>query len=74
MLVSQQELMDLTGRKRPSAIGRQLAQMGIKYAIAADGWPRVLRIEAERALTHESRTLPGTQPDINSLNEWQNTH
>jgi hypothetical protein len=50
MFLSQTELADLTGRKRASSQIRWLAQAGIRHVLAADGRPRVLRQEVERAM------------------------
>lgn len=36
------ELRQLTGLERPSAIKRFLTQQRIPYMVGADGWPRVL--------------------------------
>ncbi len=49
-LATRQELLDLTGRKRPSAVAQQLRRMGLHYAPGADGWPRVLVSAIEKLL------------------------
>ena len=48
MFLSQAELAELTGLKRPSAQARWLAQAGLRHVLGADGRPRVLRAEVER--------------------------
>ena len=47
MFLTQEQIVELTGRERPAAIARQLTEMGIRYAIAADNWPRVMILEVE---------------------------
>lgn len=42
-ILAKQELRELTGLKRPSAIRRWLEQQRIPYMVGADGWPRVLQ-------------------------------
>lgn len=42
-VASPDELRELTGLMRPSAIKRYLDQEGIPYMPGADGWPRVLQ-------------------------------
>ena len=50
MFLTPTELTELTGLKRGSAQARWLAQAGIRHVLAADGRPRVLRAEVERAM------------------------
>jgi len=50
MFLTPDELAILTGRKRASSQIRWLAQAGIRHVLAADGRPRVLRAEVERAM------------------------
>jgi hypothetical protein len=50
MLLTAAELAELTGLKRPSAQARWLAQAGLRHVLGADGRPRVLRAEVERAM------------------------
>lgn len=42
MFLTNNDLTQLTGLKRPSAIRRWLKSEGFKYAVGADNWPRVL--------------------------------
>ena len=50
MFLTQSELIELTARKRASGQISWLAQAGLRYVIGADGRPRVLRQEVERAM------------------------
>lgn len=43
MFLTREELIELTGGRRPSSVCHWLDRQGIRYAIARDGWPRVLR-------------------------------
>lgn len=58
LVLSQQEIADLTGRMRRSAQLRQLAFMGIPYRERSDGTLVVLRIHA---ITVEAATPPAPQ-------------
>lgn len=49
-LATRQELRELTGRSRPTAVAAQLRRMGLHYAPGADGWPRVLVSAIEKLL------------------------
>lgn len=42
MFLSNDDLVALVGRKRPSAIKKWLDRQSISYIDSADGWPRVL--------------------------------
>lgn len=42
MVLSNQQLIALSGRQRPRAVRRWLDQQRIPYLVSADGWPRVL--------------------------------
>jgi hypothetical protein len=50
MFLTPTELADLTGLVRASAQVRWLARAGMRFVLAADGHPRVLRAEVERAM------------------------
>lgn len=43
MFLTRGELQEMTGYKRPTAMRRWLAENAFEYAVAADGYPRVLR-------------------------------
>ena len=49
-LATRQELQELTGRRRPSAVAAHLRQLGVRYVLAADGSPRVAQAELDRLL------------------------
>lgn len=40
---TKEELQEWTGRKRKSLVIQQLREYGVRFDIAADGWPRVFR-------------------------------
>lgn len=71
MLVTQQELKDLTGRRRPSKIAEQLSIMGIRFVRGADNWPRVHMAELDRVLVGGGVRSQDVQPDLNALRVWQ---
>jgi hypothetical protein len=50
VFLSQTELADLTGRRRSSAQIRWLSAQNLRFVLGADGRPRVLRAEVERAM------------------------
>jgi hypothetical protein len=50
VFLSQTELRDLTGLRRASAQIRWLSSNGLRFAVGADGRPRVLRAEVEGRL------------------------
>lgn len=52
--LSQKDLKDLTGLQRPSAVVRWLDNQKIRYLLAADGWPRVLRVTVIERLGFKS--------------------
>ncbi len=55
MFLTPDDLAALTGRRRPAAQCRQLARMGIRFGLDADGHPRVLLAEVERAMLSSPR-------------------
>jgi len=50
MFLTLAELAELTGRKLAKAQAAWLAQAGLRHVLGADGRPRVLRQEVERAM------------------------
>lgn len=48
MFLQADELIALTGRRRPSAQVRWLTLSGMRFAIGGDGQVKVLRAEVER--------------------------
>ena len=43
MILTKQELADISGLKRPDAMRRWLDRQQIPYIVGADKWPRVLQ-------------------------------
>ncbi len=73
MLLSQQELIELTGRKRPSKVAEQLSIMGIRFIRGADSWPRVHLAEIDRVLVGAVPRGNDAQPDMDGLRCWQDS-
>lgn len=63
LFLTTDELRELTGYQRPSCMIRQLRENGVRFFIAADGYPRVARNEIESR--HPSRQ--SMEPDFSSL-------
>jgi hypothetical protein len=63
-LLSEHELVQLTGRVRPAAQRRALARMGIRHWTRADGHTVVPRAAIDRP---EQTELLGTQPNWGAL-------
>lgn len=72
-LLTRKDMSDLTGRKRPAAIARQLSEMGIRFEFGADRWPRVLTSEVERVL-YGATLSKVPEPDFEALKHWQRDH
>ena len=66
------ELIGLTHRRRPSAQARALQVMGVPYRTRPDGTLLVGRIAAERALTGPAPAEPQRQAAANGL-RWSRT-
>ncbi len=67
MFLTPEQLVELTGRRRPSAQVRWLRENHWAYAVNADGHPRVAAAEAARQLeTGGSRRSPAppVEPDF----------
>lgn len=47
MILTKDEIYRLTGYKRPSRQIEWLKKYGVRFMVAADGYPRVLRRELE---------------------------
>lgn len=60
--LSRHEVYELTGYKRPSCQIAWLKAQGIRFMVAADGYPRVLRRELE---TPENQPL--RKPNLEAL-------
>ena len=65
-LATRQDLCDLTGRKRRGAVADHLRQLGVRYVLGADGWPRVAQAEIDRLLGPAGATQ-GKEPDFKAL-------
>lgn len=63
LLLTKQEVWELTGYQRGRCQIRILKANGIRFTEAADGSPRVARAEIERS----GRLTSSTQPDFSSL-------
>lgn len=69
MILSKDELRELTGYRRPSCILSSLRENRIPVLLVGpDGWPRVLRA----ALVGSPKTLTKSGPNIHALKEMQN--
>lgn len=66
------ELLSLTHRRRPSAQARALQAMGVPYRTRPDGTLLVGRIAAERALTGPAPAEPQRQAAAYGL-RWSRT-
>lgn len=55
IILTREELRDLTGYQQPSKQIAKLREYGIRHIIAADGHPRVLRSEVEAKPTKPRR-------------------
>ncbi len=47
MFLTRQELEDLTGYQRATFMIRKLKEYGVRFFIAADGYPRVIKSDLE---------------------------
>lgn len=63
MFLTREEIADLTGYQRPSCMIRKLREYGVRFFVAADGYPRVARSEIES--TKETRMRQ--EPDFQAL-------
>jgi hypothetical protein len=71
LLLSRQELIELTGYRRPSAMKRWLLVEGVKFLVGADGWPKVHHNELESILVKTPKRRQSATPDATSLVKWQ---
>lgn len=62
LILTREELRDLTGYQRPSKQIAKLRAYGIRHIIAADGHPRVLRSEVG-----SNQTQPRRAPNFEAL-------
>jgi hypothetical protein len=63
MFLTRQELIELTGYKLPSYMIRQLQSYGLRFFVAADGYPRVAKSEIE----YIRREVPKSKPNLAAL-------
>ena len=63
MFLTRDEIAELTGYQRPSCMIRQLREYGVRFFVAADGYPRVTRSEIEC----RQPTRPRTEPNFDAL-------
>lgn len=66
IFLTESEVEDLTGYKNPSAQRRWFEKRGYRFAVRADGRPRVMVAEVERHMLGTTRTKR-TEPNYNAL-------
>jgi len=60
MFLTREELIDLTGYQRATYMISKLKEYGLRFFIAADGYPRVIRSDLE-SQKHTKKTTPNIQ-------------
>lgn len=69
MILTREELRELTGYRRPSCILASLNSNRIQVLLVGpDGWPRVLR----STLENRPKTLTKSEPNLAALKDLQN--
>jgi hypothetical protein len=68
MFLTRSELIELTGYRRPSCMIQQLQSYGLRFFVAADGYPRVARSEVEG----NPRKVPKSKPNFAALGRSSN--
>ena len=63
MILSPEELRELTGRRRSDAQRRELDRMGIRYGVRTDGSVVVLETAVNRALG-QADTIRAREPEL----------
>lgn len=63
MFLTRDEIAELTGYQRPSCMIRKLREYGVRFFVAADGYPRVARSEIET----KNQTRQRQEPDFTAL-------
>ncbi len=72
MILSQEEIHQVTGRKRYRAQAIVLARMGVPYLIRPDGRPIVSRIAFERVVgDDDARQVEEVGPNLGALDAAQ---
>lgn len=64
MLLSQLELIELSGYQKPSAQIRWLRSQGISYLVGGDGLPKVLRSVVEARLGGAPTSIARKEPQL----------
>lgn len=62
MFMAREEIIELTGYKRPSLQIAQLKRYGLRFFLAADGHPRVLKSDLEGVKRQAAKS-----PDFSAL-------
>ena len=70
MILTRAEVVELTGRKTRAGQIAVLAQNGVRFIIAADGWPRVLEAALVSWLP-EPVPVPAERPWVWMAREWR---
>ncbi|MCL6557216.1 MAG: DUF4224 domain-containing protein [Firmicutes bacterium] len=65
MTLSSEEVWTLTGYRKPSCQIRQLKSYGLRFFIAADGHPRVLRSDVETRI----KAPRAREPNFSALDQ-----
>lgn len=58
MFLTEDELKELTGWKRPAKVKEWLDANGYRYQVGGDGWPRVLKESVYARLSASFKTEP----------------
>lgn len=69
MILTEEQVAQLTGRKRPSSQQRWLKENGIKFLEGADGRPRVLVSHLEQVMGGRGMRK-ATQPNVVALQQF----
>ena len=70
--LTRQELLEISGFRRPSSVVKWLRQNGFVFVVAADGWPRIDRQHYHTRMgISTSKTLTKSEPNIKALMEIQ---
>lgn len=69
LFLSKQDLIDLTGYKKPSAQARALNAMGIEHRIRPDGAVIVLRAHIAAILGGSTENTSTPEPDWSELDD-----
>ncbi|WP_018871424.1 DUF4224 domain-containing protein [Thioalkalivibrio sp. ALgr3] len=75
MFLSREQVVELTGYRRPSAQIKQLRSQGVHYFVAADGYPRVPVTQVEHpgapkrgaSSAGAQKPKPKNEPDFSAL-------